>query len=145
MIAELLSGGHRGAILSAVCVRRHTDLAYLAAHREVQGRFSTYRYVPLTTREPENVDPSRPDYIGPQYLQDYVRTGRLTADLGSRLDPSRTHIYLCGNPAMIGLPSAAARGRTAPSADGMVALLTSLGFQLDRPQHPGHIHVEQYR
>lgn len=145
MTAELLSGRHRGAILSAVCVRRHVDLAYLAAHQELQRRFAHYRYVPLTTREPENVDPTLPNYIGPSRLQTYVRAGRLAADLGKRVDPSRTHIYLCGNPGMIGLPAAAARGESAPSADGVVVLLMALGFQLDRPHCRGQIHVEQYR
>ncbi len=36
MLAELLSREHRGRIVSAVCVRYQSDLAYLRAHRELE-------------------------------------------------------------------------------------------------------------
>jgi ferredoxin--NADP+ reductase len=145
MIAELLERGHRGPILSAVCVRYRIDLAYLAVHRELERRFAKYRYVTLTTREPENVDARRADFVGKQYLQNYLRSGRLEEDAGAALDPDRTHVYLCGNPEMIGLPPPAGPGlESPPPAGGMVELLTSRGLRLDHPHQPGQIHCERF-
>jgi ferredoxin/flavodoxin---NADP+ reductase len=144
MVAELLARGHVGRILGATCVRYRQDLAYLAAHRELERRFPNYRYVALTTREPENLDSSRTDFIGKQYLQDLVASGRLEEALGSRIDPGRTHAYLCGNPAMIGLPQHMHGEYIFPEPPGMAELLTQRGFQLDSPRAPGNIHYERF-
>jgi len=145
MIAELLKRGHRGRILSAVCVRHRADLGYLDVHRELEQRYPQYRYLPLTTREPENIDAARLDYVGKQYLQDALRTGRLEEELGAPLEPDRTHVWLCGNPDMIGLPPPAPRGKPSlPLPGGMVDLLTARGFRLDRPEARGNIHFEKY-
>jgi ferredoxin/flavodoxin---NADP+ reductase len=145
MIAELLRRGHCGRILSAVCVRHRADLGYLDVHRELERRYPQYRYLRLTTREPENLDPSRPDYVGKQYLQDLLPSGQLEEVLGGLLDPHRTHVWLCGNPDMIGLPPPARPGEhPLPVPGGMVDLLTSRGFRLDRPEARGNIHFEKY-
>lgn len=145
MLAELLARGHRGPIVSAVCVRWRKDLGYVLTHRELERRYSNYRYVALTTREPENLDADRPDFVGKQYLQDYVMTGKLEQDLGAPIDPSTTHVFLCGNPDMIGLPPNPIKGEeSVPPPGGMVSVLTSLGFRLDRHHEPGNIHFERY-
>jgi len=145
MIAELLKRGHQGRILSAVCVRYRVDLGYLDVHRELERSFPNYRYLPLTTREPKNVDTGRRDYIGKQYLQTLVSSGRLEEELGHSLAPDHTHVFLCGNPDMIGLPPPARKGETSmPIPGGMVELLTSRGFQLDHPGARGTIHFEKY-
>lgn len=145
MIAELLNRGHRGRILSAVCVRHWADLGYLDVHRELERRYPNYRYLPLTTREPENLDARRPDYVGKQYLQGLLSSGRLEEGLGGPLEPDRTHVWLCGNPDMIGLPPSARPGEhSLPVPGGMVDLLTSRGFLLDRPEARGNIHFEKY-
>jgi ferredoxin--NADP+ reductase len=47
MLADLLAAGHRGRIVSVSCVRRKRDLAYLAAHRELEKRYANYRYLTL--------------------------------------------------------------------------------------------------
>jgi ferredoxin--NADP+ reductase len=145
MLAELLARGHRGRIAVLTCVRRRADLGYLETHRALEARYANYRYVPLTTREPENVDPSCPGFVGRQYLQDYVASGRLERETGIGLVPGRTHFYLCGNPQMIGLPHHAADGsHSYPRPVGMVETLERLGFELDSPGRPGTIHAEQY-
>lgn len=145
MLAELLRRGHRGRILSAICVRHFADLGYLEVHRELEQRYPQYRYLPLTTREPENLDAGRPDYVGKQYLQTLLSSGRLEEELGGPLDADRTHVWLCGNPDMIGLPPPAPHGKQSPPAPGgMVELLTARGFRLDRPNARGNIHFEKY-
>ena len=144
MIAELLSGGHRGRIVSAVSVRLRRDAAYRAAHEELMRRFANYRYHVCTTREPENVDPSRPDYVGKRYLQDLVRSGELERVAGAQLHPAHAHVFLCGNPTMIG--AARSHDSAAPIAvpGSMLDLLLQRGFQIDEPKRPGNVHFERY-
>jgi ferredoxin--NADP+ reductase len=141
MIAELLAKGHRGQISSLVCVRYRRDLAYLRSHRRLTEMYPQYRHLPLTTREPENCDPALPGYIGKQYIQDVLCSDRPERQLGFPLNPAHTHVYLCGNPLMIGLPSSP---KTPAAPGGAVAALSARGFQLDRPGERGNIHCERY-
>lgn len=145
MVAELLATGHRGRIASITCARYRRDLAYVDAHRILEQRFSNYRYLSLTTREPENLDSQRPDYAGKRYLQDEFEGGHFEHDAGWKPDPERTHVYLCGNPVMIGLPKREPDGQIVfPEPPGMSEVLTLLGFRLDQPRRPGNIHFEKY-
>src|SRR5260370_17745839 len=98
MLWELLRRNHRGGIMSACCVRYRRDLAYLAIHEELMRRHPNYTYLPLTTREAANVGQK-------VYIQDLLTSGELESRLGQTLDPVRTHVYLCGNPKMIGVPA----------------------------------------
>jgi ferredoxin/flavodoxin---NADP+ reductase len=141
----LLAGGHRGRIASVVCVRHQRDLAYLHEHRLLLERFPNYRYLTLTTRAPENLDPSLPGYVGKRYLQDYLATGDLERDLGWQLSPADTRVFLCGSPEMIGTPQRMndPQGRF-PRPLGMVKVLERLGFRVDQPHDPGNIHCERY-
>jgi ferredoxin--NADP+ reductase len=145
MIAELLDRGQTGRIVSAVCVRRRADLGYLATHLALEKQFPNYRYLPLTTREPVNIDPSRPDYVGKQYLQNLIESGRLETELGHALDPARTHVFLCGNPAMIGIPHTEEDGsHSYPQPTGVVEILERRGFHTDERGRRGNIHFEKY-
>jgi ferredoxin--NADP+ reductase len=145
MIAELLAQGHAGRIICVTCGRHRRDLGYVDTHRELERRYPQYRYVAMTTREPENLDPARGDYVGKRHLQDFVRGRELADLLGGRLDPERTHAYVCGNPAMIGLPQHGPNGEPVfPEPPGVVQALTRLGLRLDEPRQPGTIHVEKY-
>lgn len=143
MLAELLARRHVGRIVCATCARWQRDLAYLMVHRELERRYANYRYVALTTREPENVDASHPAYAGKQYLQTWARSGGIEAALGHPLAPDRTQAFLCGNAGMIGAAPRAPANAT-PASDGMIAALLQLGFQLDRPGQPGNLYVEEY-
>jgi ferredoxin--NADP+ reductase len=142
MLAELLASGPPRPIASVTCVRYRKDLAYLAAHRELERRFANYRYLALTTREAENVDPQAAGYVGKRYLQDYFDSGDFERASGIVLDPDRTHVYLCGNPAMVGLPTPNADRGGATS--GMMAILQRRGFRLDAPDSPGNLHCERF-
>lgn len=150
MLSDLLSRGHVGRIVSVVCVRRRRDLGYLTQHRELEKRFERYRYLVLTTREPENLDPAHAAFAGRRYIQDFVESGCLERELGYSLNPERTHVFLCGNPAMIGIPQvaipqvAAGRQLTFPEPPGMVEVLARRGFCVD-PHHPEcRVHFERY-
>lgn len=144
MLAELLARRHEGRICSTVCVRYAKDLAYLAPHRILESRFPHYRYLPLTTREPKNLDPSRADYVGKRYLQSYFESGDFERDSGIPLDPANTHVFLCGSPEMVGIRARASQPGAAKGASGMVPLLQQRGLRVDTAHQPGNIHFEQY-
>ncbi len=168
MVADLLSRGHRGRLVSVTCVRRQSDLGYLSTYREVERRYGNYSYIYLTTREPENLNLRVPNYVGKRYLQDYFDSGDFERDSGVALDPQHTHVYLCGNPAMIGARRYSPTRRLAeveylcgnpamigaplrgsnndryPQPIGMVEILERRGFVADEPHQPGNIHYEKY-
>jgi ferredoxin--NADP+ reductase len=138
---ELLRRGHEGPILSACCVRYRRDLAYVETHEELMRRYSNYAYLSLTTREAATVQHK-------VYIQDLITSGQLEERLGRALDPATTHVFLCGNPKMIGVPEKdKATGQKAyPQPPGVVEILERRGFQIDQPQikMKGNIHFEEY-
>lgn len=138
MIAELLARSHRGRIVSAVCVRVHQEAAYRSAHEELARQHPNYQYLVVTTREPENLNPSHPQFVGKRYLQDLVASGELEQKTGLNLNPERTQVFLCGSPAMIGVEKGTI------IAGAMVDVLAKRGFCLDQPNSPGNIHMEHY-
>src|SRR5262249_37151258 len=139
MLWELLGRGHEGRILSACCVRYRQDLAYLAVHEKLMRRYSNYTYLALTTREKETVN-------NKVYIQDLITSGELETMLGGSLDPAHCHVFLCGNPKMIGVPvkDRASGQRTYPQPTGVIEILEGRGFQVDQPQAKlkGNIHFE---
>ena len=145
MVRELLSRPHRGRIASFVCVRHRRDLAYLDTHRRLEKNFENYRYVALTTREPENTDCDHPNFVGKQYLQHVFAKGHLSAHLGWSPNPASTHVFLCGNPSMIGAPKRDPGGPDEfPDPKGMIETLIEHGFRLDQPHDKGNVHFERY-
>jgi ferredoxin--NADP+ reductase len=142
MLWELLRRGHRGRILSACCVRYRSDLGYRLIQEKLLRRFPNYTYLSLTTREPEAVA------HGKVYIQDLISSGELERQLGAPLDPKRTHVFLCGNPKMIGVPDRDrdTGARVYPKPLGVVELLERRGFQADQPnlKIKGNIHYEEY-
>jgi ferredoxin--NADP+ reductase len=78
-----------------------------------------------------------------QYVQDYIESGALADLLPSGLDPRRTHVYLCGNPAMIGPPEWDGARPSFPEPDSAVAVLHRSGFTPDRRKVPGNVHFEE--
>jgi ferredoxin--NADP+ reductase len=141
MLWELLRRGHTGHILSACCVRYRRDLGYLATHDELMRRYPNYTYLSLTTREADTVKHK-------VYIQDLITSGQLEERLGQPLDPARTHVYLCGNPKMIGVPvkDRETGERSYPQPTGVIEILERRGFQADQaqPRVKGNIHFEEY-
>ncbi|EMI18731.1 oxidoreductase FAD/NAD(P)-binding domain protein [Rhodopirellula maiorica SM1] len=142
MATELLVNNHRGRIVNVTCVRHRKDLAYAQQHAQLMDTFGNYCYLAVTTRDPENLDPHHPRYVGKQYIQELFVSGRLAEMVGDPLDPKRTHVFLCGNPAMIGYVPPGAEPPTNP---GMIPLLKHAGFQDAHDYHgPGSIRFEKY-
>lgn len=141
MAAELLAHKHQGPVVVATCVRAEADLGYRATHEAVAEKHANYRYLTYTTREPHNVDPEVAGYIGKQHLQDEVISGRFEAETGVQLDPTRVHVFLCGNPAMIGFVSP---GSKAPHKPGLLQVLEARGFRPDGDPGPGLVRFEKY-
>lgn len=135
MITELFHKGHVGPIVSAVTVRRWSDLGYLVQHRRLAERFANYHYVPMPTREPD---------VPKRYIQDLIRDGDLDELTGGRFDPATAQVFLCGNPAMIGLPDDSNGDLVFPQPTGVAELLVERGFRLDRRGEPGNVHFEEY-
>lgn len=135
MILELFRKGHRGRIVSLVTVRHLHDLAYVEHHRRLERYHPNYRYVPLPTREPG---------VPKRYIQELFESGEVEALTDHGLDPRRTHVYMCGNPAMIGLPRWETGGPVFPETRGMAEILHRRGFSLDRRGEVGNVHYEEY-
>lgn len=141
MAARLLKEGHQGRIVAVCCARRWADFGYSRAHDVLMNRYANYRYLPYTTREPRNLDPSCSDFVGLERLQTVYRSGRMEVEAGFPIDPQNTHVFLCGNPMMIGL-----RRATDPPLDepGMLQLLLSDGFREEGEAGPGLVRYEKY-
>jgi ferredoxin--NADP+ reductase len=140
MTWELLRRGHQGRILNACCVRFKRDLGYLHTHEALMGQCPNYKYLALTTREP--------GLTRKVYIQDVIAGGEIEEHLGAPLDPARTHVFLCGNPKMIGVPQ---RDRdtgavTYPQPPGVIEVLEARGFKADvaATKFKGNIHFEEY-
>lgn len=140
MVWELLRRGHAGKILSACCVRYARDLGYHETQIRLMGRYPQYTYLALTTREAGTTRKV--------YIQDLIVSGELEERLGARLDPAHSHVFLCGNPKMIGVPE---RNRDTgevkyPQPPGVIEILEARGFRADAPaiKFKGNIHFEEY-
>lgn len=135
MVVELLRKGHTGPIVSAVSVRKWVDLGYLEKHRTLEQRYANYHYLPMPTREAD---------VPKRYIQDLIAEDVFGTEFGVELNADSTHVFLCGNPAMIGLPEEHDGEERFPETVGVVQLLTERGFTLDRRRAPGNIHYEEY-
>lgn len=102
------------------------DLAYHAELEAAAAADETVQYFPIVTREPAGSGWS--GLRGRvQTVLDPVTYERLT---GLSLDPSESHVFLCGNPGMI---------------TEVQGLLESRGFIADQMRGPkGNIHFERY-
>lgn len=135
MIVELLRTGHTGPIVSVVTARHWSDLVYVDKNRALEKRFDNYTYLPIPTREPD---------VEKRYIQDVVRNDFTADKLGFELDPTNTHVFVCGNPDMIGLPDESGDQPVFPTTLGVSEILVERGFKLDKRKDPGNIHFEEF-
>jgi ferredoxin--NADP+ reductase len=134
MIWELLRRGHRAPIVAAVTTRHLADLAYQGVHERLMQLFPQYRWIGVTTREPSDKG---------EWLQTMLEGGTLEERAALQLDPQRCHVFLCGNPGMLGRPREAEGVRTYPTPAGMIELLERRGYRIDPPVGV-HVHFERY-
>jgi ferredoxin--NADP+ reductase len=140
MTWELLSRGHTGKILNVCCVRFARDLGYLETQHALEKQYQNYKYIALTTREP--------GATRKMYIQDLITSGELARVAGGSLDPATTHVFLCGNPKMIGVPirDRDTGASSYPSPVGVIEVLEGRGFKADvaATKFKGNIHFEEY-
>jgi len=140
MLWELLRRRHTGKIISACCVRYARDLGYRAVHDRLMGQHANYKYLALTTREP--------GLTRKVYIQDLIESGELEELAGGRLGPATTHVFLCGNPKMIGVPLRDKESGSVsyPQPRGVIEVLEERGFKADvsAAKFKGNIHFEEY-
>jgi ferredoxin--NADP+ reductase len=106
---------------------RHSwDLGYHSELMSMAHICPTFTYVPVVSRPGEEPVP----WGGKTgHCQD-IWTSRVLDDLwGFRLDPGNTHVFLCGNPAMI---------------EQTVGILATEGFREHSRKTPGQVHTEKY-
>jgi ferredoxin--NADP+ reductase len=105
--------------------RYEQDLGYrgeLEAAAESDPRMT---YIPLVTREAPDCG-----WSGERgRVQDVLAVDRFRRLTGIDLSPNESHVFLCGNPAMV---------------DSMELELTTRGFTTHSRRVPGNIHVEKY-
>lgn len=117
-------GGRRVAVL--VGARHSWDIGYQAELHTMQRLVPEFTFVPVVSRPVEEPTP----WGGPVgHVQALWSDGVLEKAWGARPTPEDTHVFLCGNPAMI---------------EGMETLLAGEGYKLHEKGSPGQIHVEKY-
>ena len=137
MVAHLLQNGYTAPLTAIICTRKYEELAYRCRYEDLCASFPNLTYIHLTTREKGTPK---------VYIQDLLKTGELEKRIGETICPQRHSFYLCGNPAMIGIPKRNALGeRVYPSgAIGMVELLEKKGLMADEKKDKGEVHFEKY-
>ena len=61
------------------------------------------------------------------------------------MHPEDTHIFLCGNPSMIGIPKIRDGKRIWPEGQkGVIQIMEERGFKMDYAKRKGNIHYEKY-
>jgi ferredoxin--NADP+ reductase len=126
MIRTALAADTRRRFAVVHCARHSWDLAYEAELITHQRLNPTFSYVPAITRPREEPIPWG-GRVG--YCQGIWTDRVIEAVWGFRPRPDNTHIFLCGNPAMI---------------EAMVELLARDGFREHTRKVAGQVHLERY-
>ncbi len=138
MIWELLRTGYKGQIASINVARYKKDLAYEPLYRKLEKKYPTLSYHTLTTRETDTIH-------NKVYVQDYLASGAFEENMSRKMDTKNTHLFLCGNPAMIGIPKVHEGNKIWPEgAPGVIQIMEDRGFTMDYGRTKGNIHYEKY-
>jgi ferredoxin--NADP+ reductase len=109
------------------------------------GFAATRRTAPDFTISKRHTDAAHPGYVGKQYIEQFLESGELESRAGFSLHPKNMHVYLCGNPSMIGLPQTTPDDHVlSPESPGVIETLVHRGFPLETARVPGNIHYEKY-
>jgi ferredoxin--NADP+ reductase len=101
------------------------DLGYRGELESLARLRPNFTYIPSITRGEQ--DPHFHGRTG--RIQNLVEQGTIEKDAGVDLDPSKTDVFLCGNPDMVKV----VKGQ-----------LEAKGFVAGDGKNPGNIHVEEY-
>lgn len=136
IINDLLLDGRAANICHVVVGPVGWDSPYAAEHMFLARRFASFRYVPLGTASG-----------GP--LETWIETLLARPDeamesLGFPLTPERCHVFLCGDPAMIGTPKKLGGWQYEAADGGLVPILCRFGFELMTRFKDGNVEYEAY-
>ena len=107
-------------------VRHSWDLGYRSELINLDRMCSNFTYIPMISRPKNEVAP----WGGATgYVQHHWGSKLLTDAWGFSPSPEDTHVFICGNPAMI---------------EDLVKVLEGDGFKEHQKKAPGQIHVERY-
>jgi ferredoxin--NADP+ reductase len=118
-------------------VRYPQDLAYREEIEAFAQKYGKVRYLPMVSR-------GGSAWKGASgHVQSFFKDGTV------KLDPSRDHVFLCGNPAMIDemellLTGSVSEGGHANPSSGGLELSEGLGFTVHSKKNPGNLHLERY-
>ena len=119
------------------CVRYRSELAYASQIETLATHHSHVCYIPLVTREGGDK----------RYIQDYFRNDTLIDEFGVSISAKHTHVFACGNPAMIGIPKEDRKTGALhfETEGGLVEILVEkYGLSIHKPRSPGQVHYEKY-
>lgn len=105
--------------------RHSSGLGYRAELEALASSSDRIGYLPVVSR-PES-DPAWAGATG--RTQRWLEEPRFSERFGFRLEPGSTHVFLCGNPAMV---------------EETCTLLTGRGFTASARAEPGDLHLEKY-
>jgi ferredoxin--NADP+ reductase len=106
---------------------RHSwDLGYRSELTTLQRLCKNFAYFPVLSN-PEDEPVAWNQASG--WVQDIWLSGAVERAWGLEPTPENTHVFLCGNPAMV---------------EEMVVLLAGQGFREHTRKEPGQVHVERY-
>jgi ferredoxin--NADP+ reductase len=121
--AYRFDAGRRTVVCHAA--RVSWDLGYRSELEGLSMRYPAFHYLPIIDEKER--DPLWTGEVG--FVNRYFLEGRVAEILGHDLDPDRTSVFLCGNPAMI---------------ESMEELLGARGFREHTRKEPGNVFVEKY-
>ena len=124
MAAELARRDHQGAVTMLSTARHRNDFVYEHNHKQLERIWPGYRYLPLPPREPT-------DWIK-RHIQDVIEAPDIADWTGFPLDPDRTRVFLCGNPAMVGKAEWYGDTPSFVTPNGALEIPHQQGFTLDQ-------------
>lgn len=125
MLRTLLVSDDRRRFVVLHGARYSWDLGYRGELESLARLRSNFTYIPSITRPDQ--DPHFIGYTG--RIQALLEQGVVEREAGVALDPSKSEVFLCGNPDMIKLA---------------IGLLQAKGFAPKGGNGPATIHVEEY-
>jgi ferredoxin--NADP+ reductase len=120
----ICDGDRKFAVLHGA--RHSWDLGYRAELSTLAAQCKNLTYIPLISK-PDEEETGWTAHTG--RVQSLWQNGAIEAEAGFKPDPSNTHIFLCGAPAMI---------------EDMVDLLSKEGYKEHKKKDPGQVHVERF-
>ena len=113
--------------LSVIHGARHSwDLGYSSELSTLNNMLPSFNYIPSITK-PESEVATWSGNVG--RIQDIWKSGIADANWGTKATPENTHIFLCGNPAMV---------------EDMASILTTENYPEHKKKEPGVVHLERY-